>query len=595
MRKAKILFILSLLIGSLTGCNEENKAHIHTFSNKWETNEACHWHPATCEHKELSKDLGEHIDNDNDEYCDICNYRISTLHMFVVAFVDGTELLFDPVILAENESVYPPNDPSKEGHTFAGWYDNPTFLGETYDFSLPVVKNLTLYAKFDVCTYKINYHNAENIVHNDPNGYTYGVGVSSFDEEAYDSKGHDKFYGWYFDEELTKPALFIGKDNTGDVDLYAKRSELFTLQYINWPKGIENPNPTKYTAFDEVVFNAEAIKNYPGFKNIVFKENGETIERIPLGSNGNRKIDVCYDLSKTKVVFDPNGGSIIPDQPYIYIDYGDGFEAKKVSVPLIESTSSVNIYDQDIVPIPQKEGYCFRGYFLDKELQTKINEKEVNVLSAGSTIYTKWEKIPDDYEGCLPCENSYIATVEATEFGKNKSFKYMVPYYVNNTFMSFYFNSPTVSDEQTAYHSATVRGTYENGKSEENYSGILFSNQDPYIIFINEDHDLGKYKYIEIRDEVSRIDGDDVFNCQLSYSFKKGENNPYRNGLIAVEKTSQIYEEEYSYWTIPTVKAERDGYIFAGWFDHDGNRIDFENRWIYLDDEIKVKASWLNK
>ncbi|MCQ2960680.1 MAG: endonuclease [Bacteroidales bacterium] len=50
--------------------------HIHTYEAAWSTNSTQHWHAATCGH-DVKSELGNHIDSNNDNYCDTCNYQIS--------------------------------------------------------------------------------------------------------------------------------------------------------------------------------------------------------------------------------------------------------------------------------------------------------------------------------------------------------------------------------------------------------------------------------------------------------------------------------------------------------------------------------------
>lgn len=86
-KSAKILsVILSLAMGmsvfSLTACNTEPEkkpddnpppAHTHTFDmNKWESDEAEHWHPATCEHTTEKNGVAEHDTDGENDSCSVC-------------------------------------------------------------------------------------------------------------------------------------------------------------------------------------------------------------------------------------------------------------------------------------------------------------------------------------------------------------------------------------------------------------------------------------------------------------------------------------------------------------------------------------------
>lgn len=64
----------------------------------------------------------------------------------------GSEVDPNPVEVEDGETVAEPDDPTREGHTFAGWYtstDNGVTLDEAYDFTTPVTESFTLYAKWE--------------------------------------------------------------------------------------------------------------------------------------------------------------------------------------------------------------------------------------------------------------------------------------------------------------------------------------------------------------------------------------------------------------------------------------------------------------
>lgn len=58
----------------------------------------------------------------------------------------GSEIASQKV--ARNETAVQPVDPEKEGFAFAGWYTDETYE-QAYEFSDKVIKNITLYAKWD--------------------------------------------------------------------------------------------------------------------------------------------------------------------------------------------------------------------------------------------------------------------------------------------------------------------------------------------------------------------------------------------------------------------------------------------------------------
>ena len=83
--------LLAISLGSaLVACDKKApEAHEHTFSSEWSSNEGSHWHAATCEHSDLSKDMANHTfgnwetDREPTEteeglkhrVCSVCGYR----------------------------------------------------------------------------------------------------------------------------------------------------------------------------------------------------------------------------------------------------------------------------------------------------------------------------------------------------------------------------------------------------------------------------------------------------------------------------------------------------------------------------------------
>lgn len=85
----KLLAALTMSSAALVGCfavgckdnNDKNKpdepAHTHTFKDEWKSDDPSgHWHEATCEHKDEKGDFAVHYDNNNDNYCDACGYKM---------------------------------------------------------------------------------------------------------------------------------------------------------------------------------------------------------------------------------------------------------------------------------------------------------------------------------------------------------------------------------------------------------------------------------------------------------------------------------------------------------------------------------------
>ena len=68
---------------------------------------------------------------------------------FQVTFVYNNGMMNSQVQVAAGNAVPTPSDPRKTNYFFRGWYTD-SYLNNKYDFSKPVLKNITLYAKYEI-------------------------------------------------------------------------------------------------------------------------------------------------------------------------------------------------------------------------------------------------------------------------------------------------------------------------------------------------------------------------------------------------------------------------------------------------------------
>lgn len=64
---------------------------------------------------------------------------------FVVSFNTDTEVKINDLTVKKDQTFKKPEDPTKEGFKFVGWYLND----EEYNFDTPVTKNIKLSAKWE--------------------------------------------------------------------------------------------------------------------------------------------------------------------------------------------------------------------------------------------------------------------------------------------------------------------------------------------------------------------------------------------------------------------------------------------------------------
>ena len=128
----------------------------------------------------------------------------------------GTEV--DSITQDYNTTITKPDDPTKEGYTFAGWFiDNETFENE-FEFTTMPASDTTVYAKWNVKQYTITFESNGgtklNSITQDYN--TQITKPSDPTKEGY------TFAGWFMDNETFMNAFEFNTMPASNVTIYAK-------------------------------------------------------------------------------------------------------------------------------------------------------------------------------------------------------------------------------------------------------------------------------------------------------------------------------------------------------------------------------------
>ncbi|MDE6661287.1 MAG: InlB B-repeat-containing protein [Anaeroplasmataceae bacterium] len=255
---------------------------------------------------------------------------------------------------------------SEDGYIFGGWFLDENFTQEAIA-GKTIEQDTDLYAKWTK-VYTITYNNLGHgaMPESLSNVLALPASLPMLVEEGY------TFGGWYLDAEFTTKAI----ENTSiseDVTLYAKWDKIpvYTITFdsqggtsvasISLLKGSkldELQEPTK----EGYVFKGwYADKEYTTLWNI-----DDIIERdITLYAKWD-KIPVYT------VTFDSQGGTSI------------------ASVSLTKGSKLDKLQE------PTKEGYVFKGWYVDKEYTTLWNIDDI--VERDITLYAKWDNIPQQFK-----------------------------------------------------------------------------------------------------------------------------------------------------------------------------------------------------
>ena len=141
--------------------------------------------------------------------------------VYTVTFDTDCDAVVEAQEVKENKQATQPADPTREGYNFGGWY-----LGEEkYDFSTPVVENITLVAKWSKLQYTVTFvTNCDATVA----AQTVNYGETATQPSAISRDGY-KFAGWFNGADEYDFATAV----TANITLTAQWEELkyYTIQF----------------------------------------------------------------------------------------------------------------------------------------------------------------------------------------------------------------------------------------------------------------------------------------------------------------------------------------------------------------------------
>lgn len=163
--------------------------------------------------------LSQAFDFDNTPVTgDLTLYAKWSINSYTVNFNSNGGTAVDDQSIQYGELAVAPADPTKVGHTFAGWFTDSA-LSQAFDFdNTPVTGNLTLYAKWTADKYTISFDTLGGSAVDDVS-VEHG---SKLTAPASPSRSGYTFSGWYVDAELKTPFDFDQTEMTADLTLYAK-------------------------------------------------------------------------------------------------------------------------------------------------------------------------------------------------------------------------------------------------------------------------------------------------------------------------------------------------------------------------------------
>lgn len=443
----------------------------------------------------------------NDQAVDLNNTHMPSKNIIITAkylkqieiiFISSNEIVDKLVGYETEEIVGNVNVPTREGYSFEGWYLDAECTQE-YNLTKFQSDNVKVYAKWSPIEYKISFIAEEELIKELTAVYNQDIFAVDCDIQK---QGHE-FVGWNTKQDGTGKTYLINESlkniSTTNIQLYATWKQLeytLTIKLNNGESDI-----VKTLHYNDSI---ETI-------DVPVKEHSEFIGWFTYDNN--QVVEFNFEDSKmpadNMVVFAKYSGEvnlifIVDNKPYQTII---GFENNDIN---------------ELVNNPTKEGYKFKGWYLDSEYSQEYNL--VKFPNKDTNVYGKWEAntIVVDYNGNGNTEG-------------------------------------TMESQTIVYGSNTPLNKNEFVKKGSEFLGWALDANSLEVVY----HD-------QYNKEVASIGSVTLYAVwkQIEYTLTINLNNSEENIIKKLYYNELIEEIE---------NPNKSGYIFKGWYLEDGQEFNFED------------------
>ena len=354
-------------------------------------------------------------------------------------------------------------NPTKEGYTFIGWYD---INDKKVNHPITVTKNMTLYSKYEINSYKVSYYN-EGVKYIDDQKINYGENALKPNTDP--SKIGYTFKYWSLKENGEK--YEFSTKITKDISLYAVYEiNKYTVTYIN--EGVEY---NKETAEYGSVITSIQNPTKEGYTFTGWYTKGNEKVSYPITVTENITLYSKYEINSYKVSYYNEGKKYIEDQK---INYGENAlkpntNPSKIGYTFKYWSLKENGEEYEFSTKITKDITLYAVYEINKYSVTYINEgTEYHKETAeyGSVVTSIQDPIKEGYtfKGWYN-ENNEKVTHPITV---TKNITLHSKYEINIYTVSFYHNNEKyVEDQKVNYGESAVKPSIDPTKADYNFSG----------------------------------------------------------------------------------------------------------------------------
>ena len=458
--------------------------------------------------------------------------------------------------VAEQSVVYNgtatmPEQPTRTGYTFVGWYNNDT----EYEFSTPITKNLTLTAKWEAIQYTVNFNANGGEGSLASQTFTYDVAKELTNNNSSIHRTGYTFLGWATEKGSNSVAYSDGASVINLASTNDKTVELFAVWQIN-----------TYTLTFELTLPKEATTDVVSDRMdqlVKLTLNDDIRKDVTLGGNAETgytitvTITAAYKISLTDFI-----NLLLQDSKF------KEFVVEGITYTLTIPESGL----PSTMPAESKE---YSGSWTSDNVRTLIVYSDNGVLYA--TYYTTTDTVTINLDRPIKAGytfNEWTASGGRLEgstftFAENGKTATLTAQWVSVTYTVQYAGEEAPSSPMEF----TFDG--ENFKLEDGSIAELPSGLD------RKGYTFGGWSYndavyttlAELFKETTLGDGDDASTTEIDLT-AVWDTNTYTityvlNGGITSKEYTASYTVEESV-TLPTESdISRTGYKFRGWFEEE--------------------------
>ena len=265
----------------------------------------------------------------------------------------------EPISILIDDSLTMPEDPTKEGFDFIGWYISTDFT-DSFDDTFLDLEEITIYAKWDIQIFTVSFIVNGGSELSDLT-FEYNQQLVLDDTSLKDGA---TFVKWHTNIELTNEYDMTTKI-TEDITLYAEWDiQTFTISFV--VNGGSELSDLTFEYNQQLVLDDTSLRDGATF--VKWHTNIELTNEYDMTTRITEDITLYAEwlVSSVSLTFDSHGGS------------GVGTITNDYNTIFVEPTAPIN---GDLV---------FLGWYSDKLL---LNEFDFDLpVTEGQTLYAKWNK-----------------------------------------------------------------------------------------------------------------------------------------------------------------------------------------------------------